>query len=157
MTRSEYISTHENAVIRSTMGTGLFPSVMMAQAAIESGNGKSTLAAKYNNHFGIKAGKSWKGKSVVLATKEEANGQMYTINDSFRVYPSALASFRDRNRFLKVNPRYKAVFTATTPEAQAWALQNAGYATATNYAESIISVIEANNLRRLDQKKNSTK
>ena len=50
--------------------TGFFPSVIIAQAAIESNWGQSALAAKYNNYFGIKAGSSWTGKTVNMQTNE---------------------------------------------------------------------------------------
>ena len=53
---------------------GFFKSVIIAQAAIESNWGRSSLSAKYNNYFGIKAGKSWKGKTVNMKTGEVFDG-----------------------------------------------------------------------------------
>lgn len=46
-------------------------SPIIAQAINESGWGKSTLAAKYHNYFGMKCGSAWKGKSVNMSTCEE--------------------------------------------------------------------------------------
>ena len=111
---------------------GFFKSVIIAQAAIESNWGRSSLSAKYNNYFGIKASKSWK------------------VNSNFRVYDSLADSIRDRNRLLRM-PRYKAVEPATTPRAQAEAIKAAGYCTATNYVSSIMATIAANNLSQYDK------
>ncbi|MBQ8959494.1 MAG: glucosaminidase domain-containing protein [Bacteroidales bacterium] len=129
---------------------GFFPSVLIAQAAIESNWGRSSLSAKYNNFFGIKAGKSWKGKTVNMKTGEVFNGKNVTISSNFRVYDSLADSIRDRNLLLRM-PRYKAVEPATTPLAQAEAIRAAGYCTATNYVQSIMATIAANNLTQYDK------
>lgn len=129
---------------------GFIPSVLIAQAAIESNWGRSTLSAKYNNFFGIKAGKSWKGKTVNMKTGEVFAGRNVTINSNFRVYDSLADSIRDRNRLLRM-PRYKAVEPAATPQAQAEAIKAAGYCTATNYVSSIMATIKANNLTQYDK------
>ena len=128
---------------------GFLPSVLIAQAAIESNWGRSTLSAKYNNYFGIKAGKSWKGKTVNMKTGEVFNGQNVTITSNFRVYDSLVDSIRDRNRLLRT-ARYATVEPATTPRAQAEAIKASGYCTATNYVESIMETIAANNLTQYD-------
>jgi len=129
---------------------GFFRSVIIAQAAIESNWGRSSLSAKYNNYFGIKASKSWKGKTVNMKTGEVFDGKQVTINSNFRVYDSLAESIRDRNRLLRM-PRYKAVEPAATPQAQAEAIKTAGYCTATNYVTSIMATIKANNLTQYDQ------
>ena len=153
MTRREYINKFTEYVLKAAEGSGLFPSVFMAQAILESNNGDSILSSKYNNYFGIKADKSWKGKVVNLKTREVLNGKDVVISDGFRVYDSIQESFSDRVKFLKSNPRYKAVFEAKTPFEQAIALKKAGYATAPNYASVLQSIIKSNNLFELDQKK----
>ena len=129
---------------------GFFPSVLIAQAAIESNWGRSSLSSKYNNFFGIKASKSWKGKTVNMKTGEVFDGKQVTINSNFRVYDGLADSIRDRNRLLRM-PRYKAVELATTPRAQAEAIKAAGYCTATNYVSSIMATISANNLTQYDK------
>ncbi len=129
---------------------GFFKSVIIAQAAIESNWGRSVLSSRYNNFFGIKAGKSWKGKTVNMKTGEVFDGKQVTINSNFRVYDSLADSIRDRNRLLRM-PRYKAVEPAATPQAQAEAIKTAGYCTATNYVSSIMATIKANNLTQYDQ------
>ena len=158
MTREEYIEKFKTVVIDSVKGTGLFPSVMMAQAILESSNkygqpGASMLAKEFNNHFGVKADSRWKGKKVNLRTREVFNNSSVMIGDFFRVYDHAATSFKDRNTFLLKNPRYTkaGVFMSQTPEAQAEALQRAGYATDPKYSNLIKALIKMYNLKELDE------
>jgi len=153
MTRTEYINSYKDLAVLTTAGTGLFPSVMLAQAIVESNNGNSVLAKKYNNHFGIKANSSWSGKKVNLNTREVISGNDITIGAYFRVYDTVEQSYIDRVNFLRVNPRYQTagVFSATTPLEQLEALQRAGYATDPRYASTLNQVLTGNNLSVLDQ------
>jgi flagellum-specific peptidoglycan hydrolase FlgJ len=155
MTRqSDFIRRFTKAVVDSVpSGSGLFPSVVMAQMIIESGWGESKLSSQYNNMFGIKATKNWKGEVVNMPTREVINGQEVTMTEPFRVYASKGASIKDRNRFLRNNKRYQmtGVFSAKSPEQQAVALQNAGYATDPRYASTLINVIKRHNLYALDE------
>ena len=147
MTKQEFINTivpYINGVWQ-ILGVKLpFKSVAIAQAALESGWGKSELASKYNNYFGIVADSSWKGKTI----KFNSNGLTY------RAYDSINDSVQDYVRFLNVNQRYKnnGVFDSKNYKEQAKALQNAGYAgeNATKYADNLISIIESNNLYKFD-------
>jgi len=149
----QFIDRAKAAVLNDPM-PGLFASVAIAQAALESGYGQSGLSLKYQNYFGIKASAGWKGKTSVMKTDEYENGKKVTINSGFRVYPSLQDSIADRNNFLKVNTRYTkgGVFSAKTPEDQAKALQASGYATDPNYAAKIIAIINQYNLRETDKK-----
>ena len=158
MTRQEYIEQFKNVVLEAVKGTGLFPSLMMAQAILESSDvkgvpGNSTLARVYNNHFGIKADKNWTGKKVNLITREVFEGKSVILGDYFRVYDEAAHSFKDRIQFLKKNSRYAkaGVFSAKTPDEQAQALKDAGYATDPNYATILSSLIKKLNLLELDK------
>lgn len=146
LTREQYIEKYYGEVIQATRGSKIFPEVAIMQGALESGNGNSTLASKYNNHFGIKADSSWKGEKVFLPTKEVRNGITVIENEPFRVYNTVKDSFRDYAKFLQENPRYTkaGVFKAKTPQEQADALQRAGYATAPYYAQSLKTMISRN-------------
>lgn len=150
--RLDYIKKFTNVAIKAAKGTGLFPSLFLAQAILESANGKSLLASKYNNHFGIKASKGWTGKVVAINTREVINGQEIYVKANFRYYNNPLESFKDRVKFLLQNRRYKkaGVFTAPTPEQQAQALQKAGYATDPNYSKLLSAIIKKHNLKTLD-------
>lgn len=149
-----YIAKIARPCQKACAGTGLFPSVMIAQAALESGYGQSELSSKYNNHFGIKADKSWNGPSVTLNTPEFINGVYKMLKGNFRVYSRPSDSFKDRIKFLKENPRYAkyGVFTAKTPQQQTQALENAGYATSPQYNETLDSIIAKYNLQQYDRK-----
>jgi flagellum-specific peptidoglycan hydrolase FlgJ len=158
MTRDEYVQKFKDVVLESVKGTGLFASLMMAQAILESADkngipGNSSLARIHNNHFGIKADKAWLGPKVNLKTREVFDGSEVMIGDFFRVYEDATQSFRDRVAFLKRNTRYTkaGVFSAKTPGEQAEALQKAGYATDPLYASILKKLITKLNLERLDQ------
>ena len=150
--REAFLKDNAGEAISMTRWTRLFPSVMLAQAALESGDGLSSLAAKYNNYFGIKADSSWTGESVVLPTREVINGKSVMMDEPFRVYADKKGSFRDRIKFLQRFKRYKIVFQATTPQAQAEALQKAGYATATDYSKTIKDIIEKYDLEKYDKR-----
>lgn len=154
--KKAFIQKVWNAIKNQNLN-GLFPSVLIAQCALESGWGKSTLARDYNNFFGIKADSSWKGRKVSMSTKEVSAGETYTTQSYFRIYDSLGESIKDRNKFLKENQRYTkaGVFEAETPRQQVEALKNAGYATATKYVDTIMNIIDTNNLTEFDEKKKS--
>lgn len=130
---------------------GVYASVMMAQAYIESGDGTSGLANGYNNLMGIK-GAYKDGGTVNLPTQEEnEDGELYTIDDYFRVYPDWASSLDDYADLLLTNPVYAPALKSSSPDAisAAWEL-NGVYATDSSYANKIINVIERFNLTRFD-------
>lgn len=130
---------------------GVYASVMMAQAYIESGNGTSGLANAYNNLMGIK-GAYKDGGTINLPTQEEdEDGELYTIDAYFRVYPNWYSSLDDYADLLKTNPAYAGVLKSVAPDAvtAAWGL-NGVYATDSGYAKKVINVIERFNLTRFD-------
>ena len=136
---SDWIAAHYNDAKQVTAGTGIFPEVLLAQAIIESAkNGKmpgTQLARQYNNYFGIKAGKNYKGATVNMKTGEfTPAGNYYTEGALFRAYDNVQDSFADYVRVLK-NKRYDKARQATTVAAQAAAIKAAGYSTAPNYAD----------------------
>ncbi|RFZ84766.1 hypothetical protein DYU05_03940 [Mucilaginibacter terrenus] len=150
--RLKYIKSIAADAVEAAAGTNLFPSVMIAQAALESGNGVSVLAKKYNNHFGIKASAGWTGAIAYLPTTEYIRNVATKVKGAFRSYSSLIDGFVDRINFLKKNSRYTkaGVFTAASPEAQAKALQAAGYATDPQYATKIVGIINSYNLKQYD-------
>lgn len=66
MNKQEFIENVASLVIAENeyRGNPLFSSVVIAQACLETGYGKSSLMIKANAIFGIKATKSWKRKSI---------------------------------------------------------------------------------------------
>lgn len=121
--------------------TGIPASVAVAQAALESGWGASTLAQRGKNLFGIKADPSWKGPTVLYPTIEYVEGKRVTVQANWRVYVSWKDSMVDHIQFLYENPRYlPALRVRTDPEAFTNELQACGYATDPSYAAKINSI-----------------
>lgn len=136
-------------------GYGVLPSIILGQAILESNWGKSTLASKYNNLFGIKA--YGDQKKVSLETKEFVNEEWITIQGDFKVYDSWEQSMDDHTQLfvqgVDWNPAlYEKVIMATNYQEAAQALQDAGYATDPGYAQKIIQVIETYQLNQYDRR-----
>lgn len=156
MTPREFINKYAGEFILATNGTPLLPSVKMAQAALETGWGRSTISTA-KNMFGIKATGSktpyWKGDVYSAKTGEVIGGRYITITDGFRAYSTFSDSIRDHSYLLMSLSRYRPVRNALTAEEQARALQSCGYATDPNYATKLITIISQYNLKELDKKK----
>jgi flagellar protein FlgJ len=126
---------------------GVDPTHLLAQAALETGWGKSLPCdASGNpsfNFFGIKAGADWTGDTVAQRTLEFQGGVPVPQVAQFRAYDSAQASFRDYVALLRDNPRYSAALnTGNDAKAFATALQRGGYATDPAYAQKIASIAQ---------------
>ena len=128
---------------------GLFASLTIAQGGLETGWNTKPIG---NNLFGIKADSSWTGKTVTDVTWEDYGNGPVTITDTFRAYDTIYDSIIDRCKFLQENSNYvnAGVFSATTPQAQAQALKNGGYATDPAYVEKLMNIINDFNLRIYD-------
>ena len=125
-------------------------SPIIAQAIIESGWGKSGLASKYHNYFGLKCGSSWKGKSVNMTTKEEYKvGTMTNIRDNFRVFDDFDDGIRGYFEFINTR-RYANLKGVKSPEDYVRRLKADGYATSSKYVDNIMRVIRDNKLTRFD-------
>ena len=125
---------------------GIFPSVMMAQAILESGSdGSSQLALESKNLFGMKG--HYNGQSQEWSTLEDDGGQQYyEIQDDFRHYDSYHASIMDYLAKLGTEERYKQVQLAQTPQEQVQLIREAGYATDDAYTAKLIDLMETYNL-----------
>jgi hypothetical protein len=139
-----YINTYKDLAISEMRRTGIPASITLAQGMIESGNGKSSLAAEANNHFGIKCHSDWKGQTV----KHNDDRR----NECFRKYRTPGESFRDHSDFLSNTPRYKGLFELSNTDYKGWAkgLKKAGYATNPDYANMLIRKIEEYGLYKFD-------
>ena len=125
-------------------------SPIIAQAIIESGWGKSGLASKYHNYFGLKCGSSWKGKSVNMATKEEYKvGTVTNIRDNFRVFDDFDDGIRGYFEFINTS-RYANLKGVKSPEEYLRRIKADGYATSSKYVDNIMRVIRDNKLTRFD-------
>lgn len=125
-------------------------SAAIAQACIESNYGKSGLSAKYHNYFGLKCGKSWKGKSVNMKTKEEYTvGQLTTIKDNFRVYDNMEDGVTGYYDFISTS-RYANLKTAKTAQEYLERIKADGYATSSTYVSTNMGVVNKYGLTAFD-------
>ena len=154
MTNSEFIEKIAKYVKKYAYVYGIeVHSPIIAQAILESGWGKSGLASKYHNYFGLKCGSAWKGKSVNMATKEEYKvGTLTNIRDNFRVYDSMEAGVKGYFDFINTS-RYANLRGVISPEEYVKRIKADGYATSSTYVDNIMRVIRDNNLTRFDRKK----
>ena len=156
MQREDFIKMLEPMAIDVYEEYGIYPSVVISRAAIESDWGKSGLSKEGFNLFGIKADKSWDGKTISMTTKE---GYDDTEEAAFRKYRSFKESIYDYGKFLKENKRYEkaGLFKAKNAKEQAQILENAGYATKENskgelvHADVLINVIDNYELEKIDR------
>lgn len=146
LTPEEYIFKWRDIAVEHMEIYGIPASITMGQAILESGYGNGYLARVANNHFCIKCKSSWTGATITYADDDP--------NDCFRVYESVEDSFRDHADFLNTGSRYQFLFAYDADDYKNWAkgLKKAGYATAPDYAERLIGVIEKYNLALLDKK-----
>lgn len=128
---------------------GVEPRVILAQAALETGWGRSLIknsnGSNSFNLFNIKADKSWRGRQAQVSTLEFEQGIAKKVNAGFRSYASFQESFQDYAAFIKTNPRYgDALKQAGNGERYLHELQRAGYATDPDYANKIMSIYRGN-------------
>jgi flagellar protein FlgJ len=140
------------AALSAERSTGIPAHFMVAQAALETGWGKSEISRADGspsfNIFGIKAGPNWRGPTVDAATTEVIAGLAQTRVERFRAYGSYAEAFRDYTNVLVSNPRYAAVLGAQEPARFAQGLQAAGYATDPSYAAKLERIIDGATLRQ---------
>ena len=144
-TSEEYIERYKSIAIGDMERYGIPASITLAQGILESDSGNSRLSVLSNNHFGIKCKRDWKGAKVYH--DDDAKGEC------FRSYPSVEESYRDHAEFLDQSPRYDSLFAYSSTDYKSWArgLKAAGYATAPDYAQRLIRIIEENQLYLLDR------
>jgi LysM repeat protein len=137
----DYINKYQEIAITEMLRTGVPASITLAQGILESGTGKSDLALKSNNHFGIKCKEEWTGDKSYH--DDDKRGEC------FRVYKTVEDSYQDHSDFLKNRPYYTSLFNLNPEDYKNWAygLKKAGYATERNYAEQLIGLIERYNLQ----------
>ncbi|KAB0506197.1 MULTISPECIES: flagellar assembly peptidoglycan hydrolase FlgJ [Pseudomonas] len=141
----EFVNTMLPMAKEAADRIGVDPRYLVAQAALETGWGKSVMRAQdgssSHNLFGIKASSNWKGDSARAITSEFRNGEMVKETAEFRSYGSYKDSFHDLVTLLQSNNRYQDVLkSADNPEQFVRELQKAGYATDPDYASKISQI-----------------
>ena len=141
---NNYIKQYAPLAVEQMKQHNVPASITLAQGLLESGAGLSTLSRKSNNHFGIKCGGGWRGRSV------RANDD--APNECFRAYRKVEDSYEDHSLFLVGNQRYASLFKLKKTDYKSWArgLKKAGYATDPSYANKLITIIETYDLYKYD-------
>lgn len=147
--------------------SGILASVSLAQFILESGYGKSELAQKANNVFGMKkslsgntwSGSTWDGKSVYTKKTQEddGTGKHYTITADFRKYPCIEDSIADHSAYLLgakngTKKRYASLKGCKDYKKAVQIIKDGGYATSTTYVSKLCEIIERWKLTQYDAK-----
>lgn len=158
MKQSEFVKTYYKYAKQTQDKTGIDAKFILAQAALETGWGKSVPG---NMFFGIKDTDGINGNEqllrttevlknpnvkfpeVISVTKRPDGKYNYVVKDWFRKYDTPEGSFTDHACFFFTYNRYKkALDVKNDPYKFAEEIAKAGYATAPNYADSLKSVIK---------------
>lgn len=151
MTNNEFIEQIAEYIKKYAGSYGIkVHSPIIAQAILESGWGKSILARKYHNYFGLKCGGGWRGKAVNLQTSEEYVIGVHTqIRDAFRVFDDMESGVKGYFDFIGYS-RYANLKGVTNPETYVMNIKADGYATSSRYVENVMKVVRDYNLTRFD-------
>lgn len=138
-----YIERFKHVALTEQKKYGIPASITLAQGILESNAGRSKMAIKENNHFGIKC----KRKCTECRCAVYADD---SPKDLFRVFGSAWESYREHSLIL-MQDRYKVCFKSKNYKHWANCLQKCGYATSKKYARNLIKIIERYKLYKLDK------
>lgn len=141
------------AVALNKQNQEILPSVIIAQAILESNYGKSDLAVNANNLFGIKG--RYHGKSIKMPTVEYKQNKSFTTEAEFRAYPDWKSALKDHRQLLLEGTswneqQYEEVLAASTYQEAAYALKKSNYSTDPLYPEKLIAIIQQYNLDKYD-------
>lgn len=142
----DYFDRYKDVAIEQMQKYRIPASITLAQGVLESGAGKSELATRANNHFGIKCN-GWTGRKSYHDDDER--------NECFRAYDNVYESYQDHSVFLTTSRRYSRLFEFKLTDYKGWAkgLKACGYATSPTYATKLIEIIQLYKLYQYDTAK----
>lgn len=155
--QTEFIEKVAPAAVLIADAQGIYPSVMIAQAGLESNWGRSGLARDFNNLMGTKG--STEGESAIVRTREVKNGKSVYINAGFTIYDSWAHSLFHYGTLMKNGLSWDSNYysgtwienTSTYRDATGW-LQGR-YASDPEYAAKLNETIANFNLDQYDDMK----
>ena len=165
MSTKKFIRTLGPIAQADSKESGVLASVTMAQAILESGWGKSQLAQKANNLFGMKtslSGNTWKGSTWDKKSKYKKrtaeygkNNRKYYITAHFRKYNSVARSIGDHSAYLTGAKngkayRYKGLTKTDSYKKQLTIIRKGGYATSKTYVKDLCKIIKKYKLYEWD-------
>ncbi|WP_394150602.1 flagellar assembly peptidoglycan hydrolase FlgJ [Vibrio maritimus] len=143
-TPENFVSSLKPYADRAARSLGVDSSLLLAQAALETGWGQKVVnnsQGSSNNLFNIKADRSWHGDKVATQTLEYHQNVPVQERAAFRSYRSYEDSFNDYVKFLNENPRYQTALTRNQgSESFIRDIHKAGYATDPSYADKVLRV-----------------
>jgi flagellum-specific peptidoglycan hydrolase FlgJ len=140
-----YIRKYASIAVKEMHEYKIPASITLAQGILESGKGRSELALKSNNHFGIKCHRGWTGERVYHDDDEKG--------ECFRKYQYSETSYKDHSLFLTQRNRYAFLFDYDIKNYKKWAygLRKAGYATDRKYPSKLLKIIKEYQLYEFDK------
>lgn len=118
-----------NEYVRRKGQKRLYPSTVLAMAALESGYNLNAPTL-----FGIK------GEGAVLDTTEYINGENINIKDSFIIYPTLAEAVQGLYELMQWDNYDRATSTTDYVE-ECKMVQACGYATDPDYADKLINIV----------------
>jgi hypothetical protein len=146
----QFIASVLDAAQESERTYGVPTSVIISQAIIESGWGRSGLARSAHNYFGIKANKPGPAGVVNMQTMEVERGAAVATRAGFKAYNNAHESFLDHGLFLSENPRYSEAFKTTDAREFVRRVHAAGYASDPSYTSKLVGTMDFYDLYRFN-------
>jgi flagellum-specific peptidoglycan hydrolase FlgJ len=158
--QNDFMKMAVPAAITCQKQTRVPASVTIAQAILESGWGKTGLASKFNNFFGIKANQSQCADHdyCEFQTAEYENGSKVMVEAEFAQYATPTESFLAHGQLLS-RPHYApAMACLPSVDKFCWALgpklpghpEGCGYSTAPMYHDNLMQLIRIYNLTQYD-------
>ncbi|MCP3746644.1 glucosaminidase domain-containing protein [Paenibacillus sp. A3M_27_13] len=143
-----FVQRYASLAIQEQKRTGIFASVTLAQAGVESSFGAHNIC---NNLYGIKADSRWRGPVCKgKTTEQEKNGKVKKVVAPFRSYSSFEESIIDHSNFLLQNSRYKTALSQKNPYDMIRGIARAGYATNLKYEQDTTAMMRNQNLTIFD-------
>lgn len=146
--RADFVRSIEPLAQAASKSLGVAPDTLIAQAALETGWGRSmpvdASGQSSNNLFGVKAGGSWSGGSLVAGTTEYVQGAATSTRAAFRSYDNTAQSVNDYVSLLQGSSRYAgALGTGDNVHAFGSALSRGGYATDPDYVNKLVATADS--------------
>ena len=143
-----FLATVLPGALESALENQIPPSIILGQAALESGWGRSRLARDHHNLFGIKAHGSRPG--VEYPTLEAGPSGVHIVRHRFRRYPDRAESIAEHGRLLADDARYAKARRHRAEWRRFLAEMAPTYASDPTYALNVARIIDRYNLARWD-------
>ncbi len=142
-----YIKRFKGVAVSEMKKYGIPASITLAQGILESNAGTSRLADENRNHFGIKCFSSKCQKGHCSNYHDDDH------KDFFRKFETDWESYRAHSLLLAKSKRYRKLYKLEKTDYKGWAmgLQEAGYATGSQYGKKLIKLIETLDLDQYDK------